>query len=113
MARLYADENFPVQVVQGLRALGHDVLTVPEAGYAGQAVPDASVLAFATSRGRAVITLNRRDFIRLHHASPDHAGIIICTQDRDTHGQATRVHEAIVREQPLAGKLVRVYRPSA
>jgi hypothetical protein len=36
MARLYADENFPQPVVMGLRRLGHDVLTVQEAGKAGQ-----------------------------------------------------------------------------
>ncbi len=35
MARLYADEQFPRQVVEFLRALGHDVLTVQSAGNAG------------------------------------------------------------------------------
>ncbi len=34
MARLYANENFPRQVVIILRDLGHDVLTVQEAGNA-------------------------------------------------------------------------------
>ena len=34
MAFLYADEQFPRQVVILLRALGHDVLTVQEAGKA-------------------------------------------------------------------------------
>jgi hypothetical protein len=32
MARLYADEQYPYPVVEFLRALGHDVLTVQEAG---------------------------------------------------------------------------------
>lgn len=32
MARLYADEDFDYPVVEELRQLGHDVLTVPEAG---------------------------------------------------------------------------------
>jgi len=31
MARLYADENFPLPVVEELRQLGHDVLTMPRA----------------------------------------------------------------------------------
>ncbi|HQY93633.1 MAG: DUF5615 family PIN-like protein [Caldilinea sp.] len=35
MARLYANENFPYAVVQELRRLGNDVLTVAEAGNAG------------------------------------------------------------------------------
>jgi hypothetical protein len=40
MARLYADENFPRQVVLELRNLGHDVLTIQEAGEAGLSLPD-------------------------------------------------------------------------
>ena len=32
MARLYADENFPLPVVEELRQLGHDVLTIQESG---------------------------------------------------------------------------------
>lgn len=32
MARLYADEQFPYEVVEYLRDLGHYVLTVQEAG---------------------------------------------------------------------------------
>jgi hypothetical protein len=113
MARLYANENFPLRVVLGLRGLGHDVLTVAEAGKAGRAISDEDVLTFAILQGRAVLTLNRQDFIRLHRDRPDHTGIIVCTQDDDTSGQAHRIHEAILREQPLNGKLVRVYRPMA
>ncbi len=44
MARLYADENFPFPVVEALRHYGHDVLTLQEAGYGGQAIPDETVL---------------------------------------------------------------------
>src|SRR5262245_17434517 len=38
MARLYADENFPRQVVEALRQRGHDVWTTHEAGQSEQAV---------------------------------------------------------------------------
>jgi hypothetical protein len=34
MARFYSDENFPLPVVEELRKLGHDVLTIHEAGQA-------------------------------------------------------------------------------
>jgi predicted nuclease of predicted toxin-antitoxin system len=78
VARLYADEQYPFPVVEFLRALGHDVLTVQEAGKAGLKIPDDEVLAFATSQGRAVLTLNRYDFKQLHLIQPDHAGIINC-----------------------------------
>ena len=49
-----------------LRRLGHDVLTILETGAANQALPDENVLAFATTQNRIVLTLNRKDFIRLH-----------------------------------------------
>jgi len=88
VARLYANENFPLQVVRALRGLGHDVLTVTEAGNANQAISDEEVLAFAIRERRAVITLNRREFIVIHNHTPDHAGIIVCAQDPDTDGQA-------------------------
>ena len=50
MARFYADEQYPYPVVECLRLLGHDVLTVQEAGNGNQRIPDPDVLAFATSR---------------------------------------------------------------
>ncbi len=36
MAQLYADENSPLPVVEELRRLGHDVLTMYEDGKANQ-----------------------------------------------------------------------------
>ena len=111
MARLYSNENFPLQVVQALRALGHDVLTAAEVGNANQSIPDEEVLAFATQNGRAVLTLNRRDFIRLHTLHPGHSGIIVCTQDPDTEGQAVRIDTLIAQAESLLGSLTRVNRP--
>ncbi|HAZ46475.1 MAG TPA: hypothetical protein DDW76_23225 [Cyanobacteria bacterium UBA11369] len=58
MARLYADEQFPRETVLILRTLGHDVLTVQEAGKANQKIPDEEVLAFAANNQRAVVTLS-------------------------------------------------------
>jgi predicted nuclease of predicted toxin-antitoxin system len=111
MARIYADENFPLPVVESLRQLGHDVLTMQEAGKAGQAVPDEDVLALAIAEGRAVLTLNRKHFVRLHHARPCHTGIIVCTFDPDFGGQAHRIHQAI-ESSDLVGQLLRVNRPA-
>jgi hypothetical protein len=112
VALLYANENFPRRVVESLRRMGHDVLTTQEAGNAGQAIPDDRVLAFATQNGRAVLTLNRRDFIRLHRKTTEHAGVIVCTQDPDIEGQAARIHAAIPEHGALAGQLIRVNRPA-
>jgi hypothetical protein len=111
VAKLYANENFPQPVVQELRRLGHDLLTVLETGKAEQSWPDHAVLAFARSEGRAVLTLNRKHFIRLHQQDPDHAGIICCTLDPDFTGQAERIHTALSRCPDLRGQLVRINRP--
>jgi len=59
VARLYADENFLIQVVAALCRLGHDVLSVLKAGQANQHINDQDVLAFAGAVGRAVLTINR------------------------------------------------------
>ena len=109
MAKLYADEQFPLPVVELLRALGHDVLTVQQARNAGGSDPE--VLAFAVRNERTVLTQNRRDFMRLHLQQADHAGIIVCTDDRNLERLATRINEAIAGEETLAGKLIRVNRP--
>jgi hypothetical protein len=112
MAHLYADEDFHYGVVESLRALGHDVLTVQEAGRVGGS--DAQVLADATREGRCVLTFNRRHFERLHRQNPSHAGIISCTRDEDDPlGLAARIDDAIVAAGSLTGKHLRVNRPHA
>ena len=113
MARLYADEQFPRKVSELLRRMGHDVLTVQEAGNANLGIPDEEVLAFAVSNKRAVITLNRQDFIRLHKANSVHAGIISCRNETDRERMAIRINEAIAASEPLPGKLIRVIRPAS
>lgn len=111
MASFYADENFPRRTVEALRALEHDVLTMQDAGNAGQALPDHEVLDIATRAGRAVLTLNRRDFIRLHNRGISHAGIVVCTEDPDCVGQAARIHQAVASLPSLVGQLIRVNQP--
>jgi len=105
---LYADENFPLRVVEELRRLGHDVLTAFEDGRANQSITDHQLLQRATETGRAILTLNRLDFKRLHIQVPDHAGIIICTEDPDRLGQAQRIAESVAATGELGGQLIRV-----
>lgn len=111
MARFYANENFPLPVVERLRQLGHDVTTVQETGKGSQQTPDDVVLQTATADRRAVLTLNRKHFVRLHHASPNHAGIVACTVDADFTGQAERIHDAVATVEDLTGRLLRINRP--
>jgi len=112
MALLYADENFSYPVVEELRRLGHDVLTAHEAGQANQGIIDADVLVFATGRGRAVLTFNRRHFIRLHRQGQPHPGIVICTRDDNIAALAVRIDQAIARRPSLDDQLLRINKPS-
>ena len=113
MAHLYADENFPLPVVEHLRQLGHDAITLQDAGRAGEGVPDSEILLDATRLGRAVLTLNRRHFLRIHAMGTTHAGMILCTFDPDFEGQAERIHQAVGLDSDLKGAVIRVNRPSA
>jgi predicted nuclease of predicted toxin-antitoxin system len=111
MARLYSDEQFPREISDLLRTMGHNVLTVQEAGKANLGIPDEDVLSFAIADNRAVVTLNRQDFIRLHRANPEHFGIIVCTSDQDRPRLASRINEAIAIQKSIDGQLIRVVRP--
>ena len=46
---LYADENFPLRVVEELRRLGQDVITALEDGKANQSITDQELLSRAPS----------------------------------------------------------------
>jgi Domain of unknown function (DUF5615) len=105
---LYADENFPLPVVQELRRLGHDVLTAQQDGR--QATPDPDVLIRAHALGRAVLTHNRRHFERLHRQSADHSGMVSATRDDDSFALAARIDTALASRR--AGRwCLRVNRP--
>jgi predicted nuclease of predicted toxin-antitoxin system len=112
MARFYADEQFPFQVVALLRNLGHDVLTVQEAGNANQRISDDQVLVFAVGQERSILTINRIDFIRLHRRDNKHFGIVVCTNNRNWEQFTAQIDEAVRAEESLRGKLIRVVRPS-
>ena len=112
MALLYADENFDYPVVECLRKLGHDVLTAQQAGQANQNIPDKDVLAYAIDLGRAVVTHNRRHFIKLHHQTSSHAGIVVCTRDDDSDALAHRIHQALSKNPDLTNKLLRINLPA-
>jgi hypothetical protein len=60
--------------------------------------------------GRALLTINRRHFVRLHERNPEHSGIIACSLDLDFGGQAKRISAALAAKESLAREL-RVNRP--
>ncbi len=75
--KFYMDEHVARAVVRGLRQRGADVLTVPEAGLLGAA--DEEHLERARIEGRVIFTQDD-DFLRLHAAGIQHAGIAYAPQ---------------------------------
>src|SRR5436189_724429 len=107
--RIYADENFPLPVVEELRRQGHDVLTAQEDGR--QSTPDPDILARAHALGRAVLTHNRRHYERLHRQGAAHSGILSATQAPPNHASlAARIDAALIRRAPGRWH-IRVNRP--
>jgi hypothetical protein len=112
MVKLYSNENFPLPVVKELRKFGYNVLTIQETGKAELSLTDEDVLVFAIKEKRALLTLNRKHFIRLHKEQSNHMGIIVCSFDPDFIAQAHRIHTAIQSQAPLKGNLIRINRPN-
>lgn len=112
MPGLYADESFPLPVVEELRRLGLDVLTMYEDETANQSLTDEEVLSIARDKNRALLTANRRDFIQLHQRQPNHSGMIICTFDPDFIGQAQRIANALRDRASFENELIKIFRPA-
>jgi predicted nuclease of predicted toxin-antitoxin system len=110
--RLYADEQFSLPVVKILRTLEYDILTVQDAGKAEQKIPDPEVLYYATSLNRAVLTMNRRDFIRLHAKTPQHQGIVICRSSTNWEKIAQAIHNNLIQFNSIEGQLITIKLPS-
>jgi len=94
VARIYSNENIPIQVVAELRRLGHDVLTSWEAG---RQTPPCRIWKFWLRGGR------RPDFVVTQPPSlprspstpnMDHAGIVLCTFDPKSSQLAQRIDAA-------------------
>jgi hypothetical protein len=80
--RLLLDEDSQAKLlISQLWAVGHDVLTVTEAGL--EARSDAEVLAYAASVQRVVLTRNCDDYYALHSAGQTHTGILSVYLNRD------------------------------
>lgn len=110
MARFYSNENFPRRAVEAVRELGHDVLTSHEAGRANKKIGDPEVLEFATQEQRILLTINRKDFFRLHrYGNLKHAGIVACTQDSNPIALAQNIHDAVGNLESCEGKFIKVF----
>ena len=89
------------------------MLTSHQTKRSNQRIPDEEVLAFATRERRAVLTLNRRDFIKLHLSTKGkHGGSIVCSADLRVEAFAGRIGAAIRQTAELAGQLLCVNLPA-
>ena len=84
--RLFTDEMIFRDLPADLRRHGYDAQSCAEAGRSGQAISDEAQLAYATEHGRAVLTFNKVDFLRLDQvwkaAARRHAGIMVLLKSR-------------------------------
>ena len=77
--RFYMDQNFPGPVSRGLLRHGIDVLTAHDAGRCG--LTDPEQLSFALAQRRVIATFDS-DFLALHLAGTEHAGIAWCQEQK-------------------------------
>ncbi|HVS38368.1 MAG TPA: DUF5615 family PIN-like protein [Gemmataceae bacterium] len=85
--RFHLDENCDDAVAEGLRRRAIDVTTTPETGLLGAL--DEQQLEYARRENRAVFTQDA-DFLRLHAAGVEHAGVVYCHQQSRSVGDIIR-----------------------
>ena len=113
LARLYADEDSVAGCRGVLRRLGHDMLTVQEAGRADQGISDSLVLVDATNDKRAILTHNHAISNACIAKLKLHQGIISCTHDRPDR-PACSTHQFCDRQvRKIDEQFIRIVRPSA
>ncbi|HUR68671.1 MAG TPA: DUF5615 family PIN-like protein [Candidatus Thermoplasmatota archaeon] len=98
IARLFANENIPRSLVLRLRQLGHDVLTVHEAGMTGAV--DVAIVERAASEKRTILTQDL-DFGRIF-IERDPPVRILVLRSPDARGPAlTALVEAFLKRVDL------------
>ena len=71
--KFLADEHIELSIVNGLKLLGIDAVSVNEAGK--RESDDQEILSFAKENDRVIITRDS-DFVKLHKKGAEHAGIV-------------------------------------
>lgn len=112
MVYFFADENFPLPVVEHLQELGHAVMTLQDAGKANISLSDSEVLTLAVEHQSILLTMNRRHFIQLHKEGGFHKGIVVCTFDPNFQALAERIDAALTTPNTYDSELIRINRTS-
>jgi predicted nuclease of predicted toxin-antitoxin system len=85
--RFHLDEHVSTAVADGLRRLGVDVTTTPDAGLIG--ATDPAQLAYAATTGRMIFSQDD-DFLVLAASGVVHPGIAYCRQNTRSFGDIIR-----------------------
>jgi predicted nuclease of predicted toxin-antitoxin system len=98
--QFHLDENVDHAIANGLRYRGIDVTTTTDAGLL--AASDTEQFAFALGERRVFFT-HDPDFLRLHAAGADHAGIAYCRRGartvREVIAGLLLIHDCLTPEQ--------------
>lgn len=83
LPKLHLNEHISWRIAEQLRKLGFDVTSTLELGMVDD--DDDVQLAFAASQQRAIVSMNHKDFVPLHHRymaqGMEHWGIILSTEE--------------------------------
>ena len=72
---IIADENVPKSLIQVLEKMGVEVYSVTELGLSG--LNDYQILKFANEHSAIILTMDVKDFSRLHRDGFNQTGIIV------------------------------------
>jgi predicted nuclease of predicted toxin-antitoxin system len=85
--RFHLDEHCDLAIAEGLRRRAIDVTTTPEAGLLRAS--DEEQLDYARRENRVTFSEDA-DFLRMHAAGVEHAGIVYCHQQSRSVGEIIR-----------------------
>lgn len=105
--KIFANENLFDPIIEYLRSIGHDVLSIREAGLCG--ISDDEVYQLACKENRMIITMDK-DFSRMFRFPPEACGgIIVVKIYRRKVDETLNIFKKYymdVKEEDMKGKLV-------
>jgi predicted nuclease of predicted toxin-antitoxin system len=101
------DENLPVEILDDLRAAGHDVHSVPDQGLSG--APDLTMVERVRKEGRALLTMDK-GIANVRVYPPERfSGIVLFRPRASGRGAVpafVRQHLPAILQTDLAGRLL-------
>ncbi len=105
--KFIADENLFEPIIEYLRELGYDVLSIREAGFSG--ISDEEVYQLACKEKRIIITMDK-DFSRMFNFPPQKCGgIIVIKIYKRTVDETLELFKQyfnVIRQREIKGNLV-------